>query len=323
MKPFLLLQIILISFSFAFAQESANPVVIEIAGKEITKSDFDERFNFFISDMAAQQNMQLPLSDEAKAALQELKPVFLEQFLTEQVVLNLAKERGFSIADGYVDAQLANLKDQFDDEESYQQGILDAGIPSEQFLINLITEASLSSQVVTQLRDDLVIPDWRAELYYGTHAEEFKTPEQACARHILVETLEEANDLKAQLAAGAGFSELAKEHSLDPGSGSRGGDLSCFPRGAMVPSFNDAVFSEDTQLNTVLDPVESQFGFHLITVYERKEPGLIELEQVSEQVKAKLANDILLKIIQSYQDITPITVNEELLFGAKAAPEGN
>ncbi len=321
MKPFLLLQIILISLSFAFAQDTANPVVIDIDGQEITKTDFDERFSFFISDMAAQQNMQLPLTEEAKAALQELKPAFLEQFLTEQVVLKLAKERGYELPEGYVDAQLQNLKDQFDDEESYQQGIIDAGIPSEDFLKNLIKEAYLSSQVVTQMRDDLEIPDWRVELYYATHADEFKSPEQACARHILVETEEEALDIIKQLKDGAGFSEMAKEHSLDPGSGSRGGDLGCFPRGAMVPSFNDAAFS--LELNTVSEPIKSQFGYHIISVSERKEAGTIDFDQVKEQVREKLRNDILLKIIKTYQDVTPITVNEELLFGAKDATEGN
>ncbi len=321
MKPFLLLQVILISLSFAFAQDTANPVVIDIDGQEITKTDFDERFSFFISDMAAQQNMQLPLTEEAKAALQELKPAFLEQFLTEQVVLKLAKERGYELPEGYVDAQLQNLKDQFDDEESYQQGIIDAGIPSEDFLKNLIKEAYLSSQVVTQMRDDLEIPDWRVELYYATHADEFKSPEQACARHILVETEEEALDIIKQLKDGAGFSEMAKEHSLDPGSGSRGGDLGCFPRGAMVPSFNDAAFS--LELNTVSEPIKSQFGYHIISVSERKEAGTIDFDQVKEQVREKLRNDILLKIIKTYQDVTPITVNEELLFGAKDATEGN
>ncbi|HHO55212.1 MAG TPA: hypothetical protein ENK21_02400 [Trueperaceae bacterium] len=321
MKPFLLLQVILISLSFAFAQDTANPVVIDIDGQEITKTDFDERFSFFISDMAAKQNMQLPLTEEAKAALEELKPAFLEQFLTEQVVLKLAKERGYELPEGYVDAQLQNLKDQFDDEESYQQGIIDAGIPSEDFLKNLIKEAYLSSQVVTQMRDDLEIPDWRVELYYATHADEFKSPEQACARHILVETEEEALDIIKQLKDGAGFSEMAKEHSLDPGSGSRGGDLGCFPRGAMVPSFNDAAFS--LELNTVSEPIKSQFGYHIISVSERKEAGTIDFDQVKEQVREKLRNDILLKIIKTYQDVTPITVNEELLFGAKDATEGN
>jgi len=321
MKPFLLLQILLISLSFAFAQEAANPVVVTIDGKEITKSDFDERFNFFISDMAAQQNMQLPLSDEAKAALEELKPVFLEQFLTEQVVLKLAAERGIELPEGYIETQLKSLKDQFPDEEAYQQGILDAGIPGEDFLKNLIKEAYLSSQVVTQLRDDIKIPDWRVELYYATHPDEFKSPEQACARHILVETEEEANDIIKQLNDGAGFSEMAKEHSLDPGSGSRGGDLGCFPKGAMVPSFDEAAFS--LELNTLSEPIKSQFGYHIISVSERKEPGTIDFEQVKEQVREKLRNDILLKIVDTYQEITPITVNEDLLLGAKETTEGN
>ena len=88
---------------------------------------------------------------------------------------------------------------------------------------------------------------------------------KACALHILVKTRDEAEKLKQQLAKGADFGKLAKQHSLCP-SGKKGGDLGEFRKGQMVKAFDDVVFKL-----TVLEvhgPVKTQFGFHLIkTLY--------------------------------------------------------
>ncbi len=91
----------------------------------------------------------------------------------------------------------------------------------------------------------------------------------ASARHILVKTEEQANDLKQQIADGADFGELAKEHSSCP-SGSSGGDLGTFEKGAMVPEFDEVVFS-DFPIGECSAPVQTQFGYHLLEVQARKD----------------------------------------------------
>ncbi|MDP5151671.1 peptidylprolyl isomerase PpiC [Rheinheimera baltica] len=88
---------------------------------------------------------------------------------------------------------------------------------------------------------------------------------KACALHILVKTREEADRLKQQLAKGADFGKLAKQHSQCP-SGKKGGDLGEFRQGQMVKAFDDVVFK--CPLLEVQGPVKTQFGFHLIkTLY--------------------------------------------------------
>lgn len=89
----------------------------------------------------------------------------------------------------------------------------------------------------------------------------------AAARHILVATKEQCEELKAQIEAGADFGELAKQYSSCP-SGKQGGDLGTFKRGQMVKPFDDVVFS--APLNTVQGPVQTQFGYHLIEVTARQ-----------------------------------------------------
>lgn len=88
----------------------------------------------------------------------------------------------------------------------------------------------------------------------------------ATARHLLVDTEEQCNEIKAKIEAGADFAEMAKEYSSCP-SGKNGGDLGSFGRGMMVPEFDAVVFS--APLNEVQGPVQTQFGFHLLEVTSR------------------------------------------------------
>ncbi len=88
----------------------------------------------------------------------------------------------------------------------------------------------------------------------------------ACARHILVDTEEQCNELKQIIIDGTDFAEVAKEHSTCP-SGRKGGDLGQFSPGQMVKEFDEVVFSEE--LNQVHGPVKTQFGYHLLEITER------------------------------------------------------
>lgn len=90
----------------------------------------------------------------------------------------------------------------------------------------------------------------------------------ATARHILVSTEEECNQLKEQIEQGADFAELAQAHSQCP-SGRSGGDLGQFGPGMMVPEFDKVVFS--AEVGSVEGPVKTQFGYHLLEVTSRTE----------------------------------------------------
>lgn len=91
---------------------------------------------------------------------------------------------------------------------------------------------------------------------------------KASARHILVDTEEQCNTLKQQIADGAAFADIAKQHSSCP-SGASGGELGEFSPGMMVREFDEVVFS--APLNEVQGPVKTQFGFHLLEVTSRTE----------------------------------------------------
>ncbi len=89
---------------------------------------------------------------------------------------------------------------------------------------------------------------------------------QATARHLLVSSEEQCNDIKKQIEEGADFAEMAKQYSSCP-SKAQGGDLGSFGPGQMVPEFDKVVFS--APMNTVQGPVKTQFGYHLLEVTSR------------------------------------------------------
>ena len=89
---------------------------------------------------------------------------------------------------------------------------------------------------------------------------------RASARHILVSSETECNDLKQQIVDGADFAEMASAHSQCP-SGKQGGDLGSFAPGQMVPEFDTVVFN--AAVGEVHGPVQTQFGYHLIEITSR------------------------------------------------------
>lgn len=105
------------------------------------------------------------------------------------------------------------------------------------------------------------------------------------ARHILVESEDEAKQVVEELKKGADFAELAKKKSKDPGA-SDGGDLGFFTKDQMVPEFSAAAFSLEP--GKISDPVKSQFGWHVIKVEEKRNRKPPDFEQVKPQIESYL-----------------------------------
>jgi peptidyl-prolyl cis-trans isomerase D len=154
------------------------------------------------------------------------------------------------------------------------------------------------------LRSRVTVTDRDLEAYYQLHREEFKEEEQACASHILVkvstdakakeghsepEAKKLAEGLLEQLKAGADLAALAKKASEDQGSAASGGDLGCFPRGRMVPQFDEAVFALEPGKTSEL--VKSPFGYHIIHLVSRREEQVPTLSAVKERIRPLVTNE--------------------------------
>jgi peptidyl-prolyl cis-trans isomerase C len=117
---------------------------------------------------------------------------------------------------------------------------------------------------------------------YEDASKQISGEQEVHARHILVETEDEAKAVKAELDKGADFAELAKKKSKDPGA-SDGGDLGFFTKDQMVPEFSEAAFKLEP--GKVSDPVKSQFGWHIIKVEEKRNRKAPDFDQVKGQIE--------------------------------------
>ena len=150
--------------------------------------------------------------------------------------------------------------------------------------------------------DEANTPDIKAlEAYarnsYQANIDKFKVAPQTRASHILIEkknneSIKQAEELIAKIRAGAKFEELAKEHSKDPGSAARGGDLGFFGEGRMVKPFEDALKAL-AKPGDISAPVETQFGLHIIRLDERKPAGTMAFEEVKDQLLRDAKGEIL------------------------------
>src|SRR6201996_8248958 len=117
---------------------------------------------------------------------------------------------------------------------------------------------------------------------YDDAAKQITSEQEVHARHILVETEDEAKEVEKELKAGADFAELAKKKSKDPGA-SDGGDLGFFTKDQMVPEFSAVAFS--LQPGQISDPVKTQFGWHIIKVEEKRNKKAPDFNEVKGQIE--------------------------------------
>jgi peptidyl-prolyl cis-trans isomerase C len=146
--------------------------------------------------------------------------------------------------------------------------------------------ASLAAQaaVAEAVTDDAV------KAAYDKIVADFKPQSEWNAAHILVQTEEEAKKLKADIEGGADFAEVAKANSSD-GSAASGGDLGWFGTGQMVPEFETAV--QGLEKGEVSEPVQTQFGWHLVKLVDTRESAAPDLEEARPQIEGQLQQEAL------------------------------
>jgi parvulin-like peptidyl-prolyl isomerase len=138
------------------------------------------------------------------------------------------------------------------------------------------------------------------------------TAEQVHARHILVDTLDTANQIEARLKTGEDFAALAIALSTDTGSKDQGGDLGWFPRGQMIPAFEDVAFA--LPVNQISDPISTTYGVHIIQVLGHESNRPLDTAAL-QQAQSNAFNDWLQK-----QTLDPTVAKIDRFFKSEYIP---
>jgi peptidyl-prolyl cis-trans isomerase C len=149
------------------------------------------------------------------------------------------------------------------------------------------------------------VTDEALQKAYDERFKDAKPQTEYNAAHILVATKEEADKLKADIAGGADFAEMAMQYSSDTGSGAQGGDLGWFGLGMMVKPFEDAVVA--AKVGEVTEPVQSDFGFHLILVKETRIAEKPTLDQMRDELAQEVENAAIEARIKELTEAAKVT----------------
>jgi len=149
----------------------------------------------------------------------------------------------------------------------------------------ILYAAYVNQQITAALTDEAI------EARFNEELAAFTPEDQVHAFHILVETEEEAKAIIAELNQGADFGAIARDRSIDPGSGPGGGDLDYIGRGQTVPAFEAAAFAMEVGTHSEA-PVESQFGWHVIMVADRRPEPPPTLEAETRRIRNELAAEV-------------------------------
>ncbi|MFH1799026.1 MAG: peptidylprolyl isomerase [Candidatus Omnitrophota bacterium] len=181
----------------------------------------------------------------------------------------------------------------------------------------VIKEAQKKILIARLLKDEvddaITVTDKDIESFYNDNKEQYMTSEMMRASHILVSSKEEAKVILAGLASGADFGDLARVKSIDP-TAQRGGDIGYFPKGQLMPEFEDAC----GRLNVggITDVVKTKLGWHVIKLTDRKFPQTKSLEQVADDIRVKLRaikrQKAFNKLLDDLRKNTKIVISKEL-----------
>ena len=225
-----------------------RPLAARVNGQPIYLVDYERQVARYEAAMVA-SGVDFS-TEEGQAQRLQLRQDLLNGMIEQVLVEQAAAQAGITVSDDEVEAALAQLIEEVGGEAAFQQQLEQNGLTREE-----------------------VFEDQRATMLYQKVFEWVtssvpETAEHVHARHILVDTREEAEQLLAQLQAGADFAELARRYSQDESTREAGGDLGWFPRGVLLAKeVEDAAFS--LQAGQISPVVESPFGYHIVQVLER------------------------------------------------------
>jgi peptidyl-prolyl cis-trans isomerase C len=245
--------------SSAFAGDDA--VLATVGSTKITMADFDRIIGYY---------------DAEKQKILDKNPVYkatiLQRMVQGMVLSKIARDKGF--------ADRPDVKEQ----------------------IELMTNDLLAAEYLKkEVVDKIKVTDEDMQLYYKSHQDEFKVPEMIRARHILIKVVsdapaeykekakEKAEEILKRIKAGEDFARLATDFSEDGRTKAYGGDLGFIPRGRMPAEFDKVAFALPE--GGVIDVVETQAGYDIIKLEDRRAAAVESFDSVKDKVKEKVFAD--------------------------------
>lgn len=292
-----------------------------VNGEAIMLSEFDKNATPILEDF----KRAAPPAEQTPEHVADIKKRVLDQMIDDRILAQEAKKKTIRVSQLEIDEGVKTVRKRFPTEDEFNAEMKSKGLTPEEFrkhiqeqlmtikLIDQEVKAKVTGPSDSEVKDlydtllaisqDKPIPGSHTaseldELKALSRAVDRRFGERVRARHILVRVPADASkadkdaalakikDVQKRLKKGEDFTDLAKKFSDDPGSKERGGELPPFTRGEMVPPFEKAAFS--LGVGDTSDIVQSDFGYHVIRVMEKKAASKPSFEEIKDDLKEYL-----------------------------------
>lgn len=285
------------------AQAQDDKVVAVVNGKNIYESEIEKRLSRY-------KGMD-------PSMLQDARDEILNEIMVQLVIAQFIEKEGIQVDDQLVETAINDLRENIKKNpqtagQSLEDILASFGTSVEQLRSEIRNSVGLRKYFGQKVDDTVLIE------YFNANKAAF-TGEEVRASHILIDTTElktkkeyavafdKAHKIKGQLDGGADFAEVAKANSHCP-SAKNGGDLGYFPRkGVMVEPFAETAFA--LGVGEISEPIQTQFGFHIIKVTDKKAGKEVAFEDVKEQVKESYIDDQIQDLIKKQLTAANIEIN--------------
>lgn len=276
-------------------------VLATIDGQPVGRGELESE----VKEAEARAGRSVP-ADERDAVYRGL----LDRVILYKLLASEAKTRGITVTPEEVTERIGQIKSQFPNEAEFQKELTKRHTTMAELQEDQRRDILNAKTIEAEVAPKLAVTPQELDAFYQQNPDNFKEPEQVRASHILISVAQdatpeakqaakaEADGILKRVKAGEDFAALAKAHSKDPGSAQAGGDLNFFPKEQMVPEFSNAAWA--LKPGEISDVVQSQFGYHIIKLTDRRAGRTIPLAEVKDRLEEFLKRRKQQELVQQY-----------------------
>jgi peptidyl-prolyl cis-trans isomerase C len=285
-------------------EQGANEteLVAKVNGTEISRTAYER----VVKNEYGKRMQQGQFLDQN--AVEQLKSDVLESMINQELIFQEGTRQGYTADQELIDQEYELVRANFADQEQFEQALSQAGYTKQSLKDEIRRNIIISKYIEETVAPSVSVSEQEMQEYYDEHPEVFTQPEQVKASHIIMtvedpedeaakkQALSRITEVQKRVEAGEDFAELARETSEGP-SAARGGDLGFFQRGQMVKEFEEKAFSLEP--GEVSDIVETQYGYHIIKVMDRRPEMKVPFQDVRDQIANYMRQNRSMDILDS------------------------
>jgi peptidyl-prolyl cis-trans isomerase C len=296
-----------LAFSAAVAKDKNAPdtqdKVAMVNGVSISQSTYDRELNLF------ERRIRRSISNLSPAQVTQVRDSIINDLVNRELLFQESAKQKIEVTEAEIQEEFDRLKERYKDPEQFEAILAQMQLTEESLKDQIRRKTAVQRLITQEVGDKITMTEAEAKTAYDDSPEDFKQKAQVHARHILIKVPPDADEaakgeaqkkikaIQKEANSGTDFAELAKKHSEGP-SNTRGGDLGYFGRGQMVKPFEEAAFA--LAPGKISDIVETQFGYHLIKVEEKKEERALSFDEVKDDLMEKLKRGKIEKQMMAY-----------------------